>query len=112
MSAILLNSQADAVTAALGNANDAVVTVSVLAADGTIGTGLGIGDFTVYTRVQAPGGAGLQINNVVEGGDPGFYNIHLIPMGGTNWQNGTYIVGIKVERGNKIGFTVAKFEVT
>jgi len=93
--------------AAPGNRQPNYIVVSVTDTGGVPVTGLNSPNFKVDPMIVGPGGALVNITNVIAGRLPGFYHINILPIKKETWKKGVYIFAVAVERGVDLGQTLA-----
>jgi hypothetical protein len=103
MSRLIVTGLSEDKEAAPGNRYSNYIIVSVTDIDGVPVTGLGESNFKVEPRIVAPFGANVNIENVIETGLSGFYNINIVPIKNETWKKGVYIFAVAVGRKARIG---------
>lgn len=103
MSRLIVTALSEDTVAAPGNRYSNHIIVSVTDTEGVPVTGLGASNFKIEPRIVAPFGANVNIDNVIEGGLPGFYNIHVVPIKSETWKKGVYVFAVVVQRRARIG---------
>ena len=93
--------------AAPGNRQANYIVVSVTDANGEPATGLAAANFKVDPMIVGPGGALVNIREVMPGRLPGFYHINVLPINTETWKSGVYIFAVAVTRGADKGQTLA-----
>lgn len=108
---LIVSALSEDTIAAPGNRLPNYIVVSVTAADGTPVLGLTAANFKVDPMIVAPGGALVNITNVMPGRLPGFYTLHTVPIGTQTWKAGVYLFSVSVTQGAKHGQALAKVKM-
>lgn len=106
MSRLIVTACSEDAIAAPGNRQPNYLVVSVTDANGDPVTGLGSPNFRVDPMIVGPGGALVDIVNVMSARLPGFYHINVVPIRTETWKAGVYIFAIAATRGNDKGQTL------
>lgn len=93
--------------AAPGNRQPNYIVASVTDRNGVPVTGLTASHFKVDPMIVGPGGALVNITNVMPGRLPGFYHVNVVPIRTETWKAGGYIFAVAVEKGVDRGQTLA-----
>jgi hypothetical protein len=108
---LIVSALSEDTVAAPGNRQPTYIVVSVTAADGIPMTGLTAANFKVDPMVVGPGGALVNITNVMPGRLPGFYTLHTVPIGTQTWKAGVYLFAVSVTKDAKHGQALAKVKM-
>lgn len=98
MSLLMVNAFSEDTIANPGNRQPNYIEVSVTDANGEPITGLSANNFHIDPMIVGPGGALVNIQNVMPGRLPGFYHINVLPIRQETWKAGVYIFAVAVDR--------------